>query len=109
MGNLSSHCICASIYFKFFVKTGLNYYSLVFAEGKGKISAILSSKPLMFVAKYSFEFYMVHELMLRIFRKVFNSVECFYLIKSSIIAFPVLICSALLVFIVSCIKEKYEK
>ncbi len=97
----------------FFVKVGLNYYSLlfavalyVFAQGKGKVSKILSCKPLMVVAKYSFEFYMVHELMLRIFRKVFAKVECFYPIKLVIIAIPALIFSIGLTVLLSRIKQK---
>lgn len=37
----------------------------IFAQGNGFVSKLLSSKPLQQLAKYSFEFYMIHELWLR--------------------------------------------
>lgn len=76
------------------------YYSIiftialyVFACGKGIISQILSRKLFRIIAYYSFEFYMFHELTLRIFRKVFLDEKIFYPLKLLLIAVPALIVS----------------
>lgn len=71
----------------------------VFAVGKGCISKILSLPLFHRLAKYSFEFYMIHELALRVFRKVFSDETIFYPIRCTLIAVPALICSIVFVFI----------
>lgn len=77
------------------------YYSLlfviallVFAKGEGCISHLLCARGFKVIARYSFEFYMFHELILRIFRKVFADVMVFYPIKLLLIALPSLVISA---------------
>lgn len=60
------------------------YYSLlfaialyIFAKGKGIISKVLSKPIFDKAAAYTFDFYMIHELALRVFRKVFADFEVF--------------------------------
>lgn len=65
----------------------------MFAWGKGCISKILSHPLLQKIAYYSFEFYMVHELALRVFRKVFSDESIFYPLRLMLIAFPSLVIS----------------
>lgn len=76
------------------------YYSVlfaiaiyVFAAGKGVVSKILSADILRKISFYSFEFYMVHELALRVFRKVFPEISTPYLVRCTVIAIPSLIIS----------------
>lgn len=90
----------------FIVGDDPSYYSIlftialyVFAKGEGIISKLLCNKYLVVIAKYSFDFYMIHELMLRIFRKVFNNLMLWYPIRCIIIAIPALICSILFVLV----------
>jgi len=92
----------------FFIKTGCSYYSLVFiialyifAHGKGRISKILENDILMYFANISFEFYMVHELILIIFRKVFINLNYHWLIKSIIISIPSFIISLILSILIN--------
>ena len=84
----------------FAVKPDPGYYSIlftisifVFAIGKGKISKILSSPKLGKIAEYSFEFFMFHELALRIFRKVFAGLAVPYPILLLVISLPSLLLS----------------
>ena len=92
----------------FFIKTGCSYYSLVFiislyifAHGKGRISKILENDILIYFANISFEFYMVHELILIIFRKVFINLNYHWLIKSIIISIPSFIISLILSILIN--------
>lgn len=78
------------------------YYSVlftvllyVFAVGKGCVSKILSLPLFCRLAKYSFEFYMIHELALRVFRKVFSDQTIFYPIRCAMIAVPALVVSVI--------------
>lgn len=68
----------------------------IFAWGKGCISKILSLPILQKIAYYSFEFYMVHELALRVFRKVFVDESLFYPLRLALIAIPSLVISCIL-------------
>lgn len=78
------------------------YYSVlftaslyIFAVGKGCISKILSLPLFHRLAAYSFEFYMVHELVLRVFRKVYSDETIFYPIRCVMIAVPALVVSVI--------------
>lgn len=64
----------------------------VFAVGEGCVSTLLKSKFFAKISSYSFEFYMIHELALRVFRKVFSE-SIFYPIRLILIALPALIVS----------------
>lgn len=70
----------------------------VFAVGQGCVSKILSYPVFQKLAANSFAFYMIHELSLRVFRKVFPEPAVFslkgYLIRCILIAGPALIVSA---------------
>ncbi|WP_434798710.1 acyltransferase family protein [Terrisporobacter vanillatitrophus] len=86
----------------------LSYYSPIFALGiyimaceKGKISKILSNDILQKIAVFSFEFYMVHELILIIFRRVFKDLTYHWLIKNIIISIPALIISILIAIVLN--------
>lgn len=77
------------------------YYSIlfavalyVFAVGEGCVSAVLKCGFFAKISCYSFEFYMIHELVLRAFRKVFRE-SIFYPIRLILIAAPALIVSIL--------------
>lgn len=61
---------------------------IVFAYGEGKISKILSANVFQKLSAYCFPFFMVHELALRIFRKVFAGISCPYIIRLLIISVP---------------------
>ncbi|MGL5244682.1 MAG: acyltransferase family protein, partial [Sarcina sp.] len=61
---------------------------LLFVYEQGFISRFLCKDIFQKVATFSFEFYMVHELMLITFRKVFVTLNYHWLIKSIIIAIP---------------------
>ena len=71
-----------------------------FSLEKGVFKRFLSSEFFQLIAKYSFEFYMVHELILIFFRKIFVDVECSYLVKLFLISFPALIVSSILAYII---------
>ena len=80
-----------------FLKPNPGYYSILFtaaiytfAIGKGRISQLLSLQTLDRIAGISFEFYMIHELALRIFRKVFAGAVVSYPVLLCIISFPAL-------------------
>lgn len=84
-----------------FISGDPGYYSIlfavslyVFAVGEGCISTLLKSRILAKIAYYSFEFYMIHELALRVFRKVFSE-SIFYPIRLILIAVPALAVSIL--------------
>lgn len=79
------------------------YYSLLFAvalyvfsKGDGVIFKILSFELFDKLAKYTFEFYMIHELVLRVFRKIFDNEEMFYPIRLLLIAVPSFIVTVIL-------------
>lgn len=72
---------------------GLSYYNIlfiiaiyIFALGKGFISKLLENKILQYLAKISFEFYMVHELILDIFRKVFENSSLHWILNRLVIS-----------------------
>lgn len=69
----------------------------VFANGRGFVSKILSKPIFDKLAAYTFDFYMIHELALRIFRKVFAHLELFYPVKLILIAVPSLLLSVLFI------------
>ena len=60
----------------------------VYAHNSGFVSKILSARVFATIAYYSFEFYMVHELALRFFRGVFESVDAPYILKCLIVMAP---------------------
>lgn len=68
----------------------------VFSKGDGFISKILSLNVFDKLASYTFEFYMIHELVLRVFRKIFDNDEMFYPVRLLLIAFPSFIVTCLL-------------
>lgn len=90
---------CVQYIVSLFISGTPGYYSVlfaaslyVFAMGKGCVSNILKSKFFAKVASYSFEFYMIHELALIVFRKVFSE-SIFYPIRLILIALPALVVS----------------
>lgn len=90
------------------VNTGCSYYSLlfiiaiyVFYQGNGWISKILKGSILQKLSNISFEFYMVHELILMIFRKVFINLNFYWLIKNIVIAIPSFIISIILAILLN--------
>lgn len=92
------------------------YYSVlfavalyVFAIGEGVVSKIISGKVFRIIAYYSFEFYMIHELALRIFRRVFPDETMPYLLRCTIIAIPALVVSAVFTLVYKQITEKKSK
>lgn len=87
---------------------GLSYYSPIFALGiyiiaheKGFISKLLCNEVLQKIAGFSFEFYMVHELILILFRNVFENLTYHWIIKNIIISIPALIISLLLAIVLN--------
>ena len=92
----------------FFIDTGCSYYSLlfiialyIFSYENGCISKLLKCRILQSLAKISFEFYMVHELILILFRKVFSNLNYNWLIKNIIICIPSLIISLIISKLIS--------
>ena len=88
MGNRNSSYIYINVCNIFFVDTQCSYYSLlfiialyIFSYENGCISKLLKCRVLQNLAKISFEFYMVHELILILFRKVFSNFNYNWLIK----------------------------
>lgn len=86
-----------------FISGDPGYYSIlfavalyVFAVGEGCISRVLKCRFFDKIASYSFEFYMIHELSLRVFRKVISE-SIFYPIRLLLIAVPALAVSILFV------------
>lgn len=80
----------------------------VFAHGRGIVSKILSRPIFDKMAAYTFDFYMIHELSLRIFRKVFADLEIFYPVKLILIAVPSLLFSVLFIVIYRNILKKFN-
>lgn len=80
----------------------------VFAIGKGIISKILSKPIFDKIAAYTFDFYMIHELALIIFRKFFADLEIFYPVKLIIISIPALLVSVLFIVIYRMILKKLK-
>lgn len=68
----------------------------VIAQEKGIICRFLCNEIFQKIAKISFEFYMVHELILIAFRNTFSNIQYHWLIKNIIIAIPAFIISYLL-------------
>lgn len=68
----------------------------VFSKGDGFISKILSLNIFDKLASYTFEFYMIHELVLRVFRKIFDNEEMFYPVRLLLIAVPSFVITCLL-------------
>lgn len=108
-------------FISFFTRTGCSYYSVlfvvalyVFSYEKGIVSKILSNVVLQKLAVISFEFYMTHELILIIFRKVFNSLNYHWLVKNIIICIPAFIISLIIAklmnrYITKNIKRNYKR
>lgn len=93
-----------------FIETRCSYYNLlfvtslyIFAKGKGNISKLLKKNLLQWLAKISFEFYMTHELILIVFRKIFVNINVHWLIKNIIICIP----SFFIALILSYLFNKY--
>ncbi len=114
--NLIEYGICFIFMIQYLVglvvKPNPGYYSIiftiaifVFAIGKGKISKILSSQKLDRIAEYSFEFFMFHELALRIFRKVFANLAVPYPILLLVISLPSLVLSVVFIVIYKNVKK----
>lgn len=117
-----SECICALLFLvqylillmsEFPVLPG--YFTIIFsialflfAEGKGIISNVLCKPFFQKIAYYSFPFYMIHELILRIFRRVFSNEEISYLLRCTIIALPSLMLSVIFAFIWKTLSVKYR-
>lgn len=85
------------------IEYGLSYYSPIFALGiyiiaheKGVISKILCNNIFQDIAEFSFEFYMVHELILIVFRHIFVDLHYHWLVNNIIISIPSFIVSILL-------------
>jgi len=105
------------------IQHGLSFYSPVFICGiyifafeKGKISKWLSSDIFQKIAGVSFEFYMVHELILIVFRNIFINFNLYWIIKNIIIAIPSFIISIVLAIVLNryvtknkCIYSKIKK
>ncbi|MDU2265553.1 acyltransferase [Clostridium celatum] len=96
--------ICISFFIvyasTFIIKVDGTLYSILFtaliyvmAQEKGGISNLLKLDILQKWATFSFEFYMVHELILIAFRKVFQNINYNWIIKNFIIALPSFIIS----------------
>lgn len=73
----------------------------VIAQENGYISNLLKLEILQKIASFSFEFYMVHELILIVFRRVFTNIQYHWVIKNLIIAIPSFIISILLAIILN--------
>ena len=106
--NLAEICILVSFLIQYLLSLRIGampgYYSVlfafslyIFAVGQGCVSKILSYPVFQKLAANSFAFYMIHELSLRVFRKVFPEPAVFslkgYLIRCILIAVPALIVS----------------
>lgn len=95
-------CVFIAQYFISLIVGGTpGFYSITFALalyilaiGRGGISRVLCSRGFKKVSYYSFEFYMVHELVLRVFRRVFADESMFYPLRCMLIAVPALVVSA---------------
>ena len=84
----------------FFIKVEGTAYSIIFtiliyvvAQEKGSISKLLKSSILQKLASISFEFYMVHELILIAFRRVFEGLNFYWVINNFIVSIPTFIIS----------------
>ena len=84
------------------------YYSIlftvalyIFAVGEGHMSSILSWPGFNKLANYSFEFYMIHELALRVFRNVFPEATHFSKITYVIRNLKISICAILITIILA--------
>ncbi|MBC5624035.1 acyltransferase [Clostridium sp. NSJ-49] len=73
----------------------------IISQEKGIISKFLCNKVFQKIAKISFEFYMVHELILILFRNLFSDFQYNYLIKITIIAIPSFIISYVIAIILN--------
>ena len=73
----------------------------IIVQEKGIISKFLCNQIFQKIAKISFEFYMVHELILILFRNIFSNLKYNYLIKITIIAIPSFIISYLLAIVLN--------
>lgn len=85
-----------------------------FSLEKGSLKKLLTHNYLQNIAKYSFDFYMIHELFLIYFRKFWIEVNCSYLLKILLISIPAFIFSGLFAYILRNIRSnklflKYTK
>lgn len=90
------------------IEYGLSFYSPVFIVGiyvfafeKGNISKWLSQDIFQKIASFSFEFYMVHELILIVFRNIFVNFNIHWIIKCIVIAIPSFIISIILAILLN--------
>lgn len=89
-------CFIAMYIVSLKISAKLGYYTIlfcfsfyIFAKGEGFVSNLLSSKILGKFAYYSYEFYMVHELVLKTLKTIFVNFEMkHYFIKSFLIVLP---------------------
>ena len=87
------------LHFKINTVVGISYYNItfilaiyIFALGQGRISKLLKIKLFQNLAKISFEFYMIHELILIIFREVFKDLQFHWILNriiNSIVSFGI--------------------
>ncbi|MGL6059018.1 MAG: acyltransferase family protein [Culicoidibacterales bacterium] len=92
----------------FMFETNLTYYTpiflmalYVFACGQGMISQILAQPIFQKIAMFSFEFYLVHELVLIVFRRVFPEGTTYWLIRNIQIAIPSFVISLALAWLLN--------
>ena len=90
------------------IEHALTYYSPIFAISiyiiaceRGVISHILQKDIFQKIASFSFEFYMIHELVLIIFRRMFINLNYHWLIKNIYISIPAFIISIMLAQVLS--------
>ena len=81
------------LHFKINTVVGISYYNItfilaiyIFALGQGRISKLLKIKLFQNLAKISFEFYMIHELILIIFREVFKDLQFHWILNRIVIS-----------------------
>lgn len=86
-----------------FINENLVYYSpiyilliYIYSYQKGIVSRLLSSDILQKIAEFSFEFYMVHELIIILLKKVLNKLQYGGFINNVIICIPAFIISIML-------------
>lgn len=77
----------------------LGIYYMAFE--KGIISKFLCNDIFQKIARISFEFYMVHELILILFRNIFKSLEAHWILKNIIIATPAFVITYIIAMILN--------
>lgn len=87
---------CVMYIMSLWIKPKCGYYSplfavalYVFAQGKGCLSKLLSSKIFVKASKYCFEFYMLHELVLRTLRMWLPTTALRHVLLNCVLAFAI--------------------